>query len=796
MKKLILLLFSFSTIYLNAQIPVPLPPPIFGCTNNNGIGVFDLTTVIPSLLNGMNPATTLVTFHESFTDSQTGANPVATPNAYVNSNQILFIHARRFDNTNSEVISSTYMLFANNCTPPPVCGGIFTDSGGLSANYSNNSNLTTTICPTNPGESVTVSFTSFNTEANQDALYVYNGSNTFPSQQILSGNPAANVPAGISGGYWGNTIPGPFTSSSQDGCLTFRFISDTNNVLEGWTANVTCSIIPCETPTNVTVSNVTNTSASISWTSTIGNQWMIYIVPIGSPIPPPNSSGIVTSINPFVITGLTPDVCYTAYIRTLCSSSFDFSNPVSFCMFNCENNAGCSENLTLIAFLDENNNGVKDSGEANFNQGNFVYQVNDSGVNVFGTTNQGSYYIFDSNPNNSYDISFAVNSDLSPYYASSVTQNNITLPTGSGTNTLYFPILVTQPYLDVKIHLIPIGQPRPGFENSIYLMYQNNGLQTIANGTLTFTKASNVSIASISQAGTTLTSTGFTYDFTNLAPFETRYITVSLLVPTIPTVSLGDLVTNSASIQINDDINLTNNSSSLTQTIVGSYDPNDKMESHGGKIVYSSFTSNDYLYYTIRFENTGTASAEFVRIEDLLNNLLDENTFVMLNASHNVNTRREGNKLTWHFFDINLPPTITNPIASQGFVYFKIKSKPGYAIGDIIPNTAEIYFDYNPAIITNTFTTEFVQALENPSFNANTILLYPNPTNEFVSISNVNDKITSVVIYDISGKIIYTLNKNILSTIDINVSNFAKGMYLVEITSESTIKIIKKLIVQ
>lgn len=795
MKKLLLLLFFFSTIYVNAQVPV-VPPPISGCTNNNGIGVFDLTTVIPSFLNGMNPATTVITFHESGTDSQTGANPVATPNAYVNSNQIPFIHARRFNNTNSEVTLRTYTLVANNCTPPPVCGGIFTDSGGLSANYSNNSNLTTTICPTNPGESVTVSFTSFNTEANQDALYVYNGSNTFPSQQILSGNPAANVLGGIAGGYWGNTIPGPFTSSTQDGCLTFRFISDTNNVLEGWTANVTCSIIPCETPTNVTVSNVTSTSASISWTSNIGNQWMIYIVPVGSPIPPPNSSGIVASINSIVITGLTPDVCYTAYIRTLCSSSFDFSNPVSFCMFNCENNAGCAENLILIAFLDENNNGVKDSGEVNFNQGTFVYQVNDSGNNLYGTTNQGSYYIFDSNPNNSYDISFAVNQDLSAYYASSVSHNNITLPTGSGTNTLYFPIVVTQPYLDATIHLIPMGQPRPGFSNSINLMYQNNGLQTIPSGTIAFTKASNVSIASISQAGTTLTSTGFTYDFTNLAPFETRYITVSLLVPTIPTVSLGDLVTNSASIQINGDINLTNNSSSLTQTIVGSYDPNDKMESHGGKIVYNSFTSNDYLYYTIRFENTGTASAEFVRIEDLLNNQLDENTFVMLNASHNVNTRREGNKLTWHFYTINLPPTITNPIASQGFVYFKIKPKPGYAIGDIIPNTAEIYFDYNPAIITNTFTTEFVQALENPSFNANTISLYPNPTNEFVSISNVNDKITSVVIYDISGKIIYTLNKNILSTIDINVSNFAKGIYLVEITSESTIKIIKKLIVQ
>ena len=199
-----------------------------------------------------------------------------------------------------------------------------------------------------------------------------------------------------------------------------------------------------------------------------------------------------------------------------------------------------------------------------------------------------------------------------------------------------------------------------------------------------------MTIYAISQTGVTTTSNGFTYDFTDLAHNEIRTITVTLQVPTIPTVNLGDWLSNTASIQINGDAHVPNNTSTLTQMVVGSYDPNDKAESHGGRIVFNDFTSNDYLYYTIRFENTGTANAEFIRVEDLLDPDLDETTFEMLNASHPVNTRRENNQLTWHFYNIDLPPTVTHPNDSHGYVHFRIKPKAGYALGDVVPNAIEM----------------------------------------------------------------------------------------------------------
>ena len=95
------------------------------------------------------------------------------------------------------------------------CGGTFTDPAGATVNYTNNSDYTVTICPSNPGEYVTVTFTSFQTEINYDALYVFNG-NSIASSQIPSANGAANVPGGLAGGFWGTTLPGPFTSTSPD----------------------------------------------------------------------------------------------------------------------------------------------------------------------------------------------------------------------------------------------------------------------------------------------------------------------------------------------------------------------------------------------------------------------------------------------------------------------------------------------------------------------------------------------------------------------------------------------------
>jgi uncharacterized repeat protein (TIGR01451 family) len=454
--------------------------------------------------------------------------------------------------------------------------------------------------------------------------------------------------------------------------------------------------------------------------------------------------------------------------------------------------------IRLNAFMDYNANGVQDNGEPNSPIGQFHYTVNNDGNEHLITSSTGSYIIYNQNLSDLYNLSYTVDSDYSALYTIPSSFANISVATGSMT-TYNFPLTSLQPYNDLGVTVVPLSAPRAGTHYKVKIIYTNFGSQTISASSLTFTNNPGTSITDISQTGTTTTPTGFTYDFTALAPYESRSMIVTLAVPAMPAVYLGQLLTNSVSITPpTGDVVASNNANSTTQAVTGSYDPNDKVESHGEQILFSSFTSNDYLEYTIRFENNGTAGALNITVNDLLDSKLDETSIVMLAASHTYSLDRLGNNLTWKFNNIQLPVSIPNTDIGKGFVKFKIKPKPGYAVGDIIPNTAQIYFDTNPAIVTNTFNTKFVTTLGNDLFTESSILLFPNPTTNLVqvTITNSPETIDNITIYDVLGKNVMTITAIASNQKTIDASTLAKGIYLVEITTEHHFKQIKKLIVQ
>lgn len=71
--------------------------------------------------------------------------------------------------------------------------------------------------------------------------------------------------------------------------------------------------------------------------------------------------------------------------------------------------------------------------------------------------------------------------------------------------------------------------------------------------------------------------------------------------------------------------------------------------------------------------------------------------------------------------------------------YSRPEPRPGRPLGTVVPNTAHIYFDFNPAVVTNTAQT----VINSPSYfdpGAGDIVIRacPNPAAWYLSLSWMN----------------------------------------------------------
>lgn len=146
------------------------------------------------------------------------------------------------------------------------------------------------------------------------------------------------------------------------------------------------------------------------------------------------------------------------------------------------------------------------------------------------------------------------------------------------------------------------------------------------------------------------------------------------------------------------------NSWTYNPTVVCGYDPNDLTAMPEGYTDEHFVLAGDEVQFRIRFQNTGNAPAEDIRIEDQLDPaVFDLSTFVFEQSSHSVSTHIDGNGLLEFYFDnIMLADSFSNEPASHGYAVFRISLRDDLVPGSIAYNTANIYFDSNPAIITNT----------------------------------------------------------------------------------------------
>ena len=232
----------------------------------------------------------------------------------------------------------------------------------------------------------------------------------------------------------------------------------------------------------------------------------------------------------------------------------------------------------------------------------------------------------------------------------------------------------------------------------------------------------------------------------------------------------------------------------FSQELKCSYDPNDKLVSPDREDNLALLA--DELVYTIRFQNTGNDYADDVVVIDTLSDHLDLSTFNLLYTSHPreleiLFPETQENIIQFQFKNIFLPDSTTNEAGSNGQVMFSIRTIEGLPLNTEIQNTGYIYFDRNPAIITNTTRSIMVDeypivATEELLESSYDIFAYPNPSNGIVYLSEVVDQVT---LYDLSGRPVYQKR----NSRKIDASQVTSGTYLLEI-SKGTYRHTEKLV--
>jgi uncharacterized repeat protein (TIGR01451 family) len=268
-----------------------------------------------------------------------------------------------------------------------------------------------------------------------------------------------------------------------------------------------------------------------------------------------------------------------------------------------------------------------------------------------------------------------------------------------------FCIQPTGVYNDVEISFLPVWPvARPGFNAAYTLIFKNRGTTTLSGNVTVNFDNNKMNFVAASENVTTQSSGQLLWNYSNLQPFESRTINVTFNLLPPPVNNIGDTISYLAVITPSDnDETAFDNIFILPQTVIGSFDPNDKQCIEGSKLDISKI--GDYLHYQVRFQNEGTDTAFNIVVADTLSDNLDWNTFEYIGSSHTADVKLSNNKLEFFFANINLPYKAIDEPGSNGWVAFKIKPKPSVVIGDSLNNRAAIYFDYNLPVITNTATT-------------------------------------------------------------------------------------------
>ncbi|HEY0045708.1 MAG TPA: T9SS type A sorting domain-containing protein [Flavobacterium sp.] len=794
MTKKLLLNLSFCLFFLSA-IAQPVANPVPNM-NQCGNEVFDLTVQVSIVLGSQTPADYSVTFHVSSSDANGGVNAISNPSFYVAAqNEILYIRITDVDNENLFDVTSFQVTWGFVDLPPQpdvtVCDG-YTLPVLADGEYRTQ--------PGGGGNVIPVSTTITSTQT----LYIYLSIGSCSDEEsfvvtVIATPSTINFPDVLEcTSYVLPSIPygNYYTESGGTGIMlsagsvitqstTIYWIAFNNMCTSEASFQITIGSVPVSQPTPLVVcSNAGFTTFNLDSkieeiTGGVEGYSVTFHETQTDAVNGFNAVSNTTTYNNLVNSN------QTIYVRVTVDDC------VSIVQLQLQSPACSGNTISGVIRVDGDSNGCTENDLPASNV--MVYATGD-GFTYYSYTNEQGQYNFTNVPAGGLQVRlgeetldiYDADPGYMPLFISGINTNN----------EVNFCLTESEPFTDGGIYMYPTTQAVPGFGVQYYVVVHNNGSASI-DGTATLNyNSSMLTFSSATTAPATQAPGMLTFDFADLAPLQSIVYFIDFMVATPPAANMGDINSLSASVDIGSaDDNPANDQLVYNQTIVSSFDPNEIEVLEGATITISQ--AGEYLNYIVRFQNEGTSNAVKVVVKTQLDLDLDWSTFVPVGSSHDYLVERNAGLVTFTFNNINLVPKSVDEAGSQGFAAFRIKPKQDFAIGDFILATADIVFDFNAPITTNTVSTELI-SLGTTENNVVNLKIWPNPASGVIYISTdiFTEQQSVITVTDMSGKVVIrkaqNLNENMTS---IDISGLESGMYMLRLESGEE-SVVKKLIVR